>query len=40
MTRDKKNESASWVLAALRLADGFCDADVLVGPRFGGNARR
>ena len=35
-----KNESASWVVAALRLADGTCDPDVLVRPRFRRNARR
>jgi hypothetical protein len=35
-----KHESASWVLAAVRLADGTCDPDVLVRPRFRRNARR
>src|SRR5687768_5258350 len=34
-----KNESAGWVLAAVRLADGTCHADVRVRPRFGHNAR-
>jgi hypothetical protein len=35
-----ENESASWVLAAVGLADGTCDPDVLVRPRFRRNARR
>lgn len=29
-----ENESASWVLAAVRLADATCDPEVLVRPRF------
>ena len=32
-------QAARWVLAALRLADGTCDPDVLVRPRFGHNAQ-
>lgn len=35
-----KNDSAGWVLAALRLADGTCDPDGLVRARLGHNARR
>ena len=35
-----ENESASWVLAAVRLADGTCDPHVLVRPRFRRNPRR
>ncbi len=36
---ERHNESASWLLAAVRLADSTCDSDVLVRPRFRRNAR-